>query len=42
MPGGYLYLLNNRTIKVEYKQSDNVTIEKYNGVINYRYMKNKK
>ena len=42
MPGGYLYLLKENGIKVETKQSDNITIEKYNGDLNYKYIKSKK
>ncbi len=42
MPGGYLYWMEENGVKVETKQSDNVTIEKYNGVINYKYIKNTK
>ena len=42
MPGGYLYWLDYRGIKVETKQVENTMIEKYNGVINYKYIKSKK
>ena len=42
MAGGYLYWMENDGVIVETKQSDLVTIEKYNGVIHYTYMKNEK
>ena len=42
MPGSYLSLMQDTGIKVEIKQSEKVKIEKYNGVMNYRYVKNKK
>lgn len=42
MLGGYLYILDNAGVIVETTQSDNVTVEKYTGVINYKYVKNEK
>lgn len=42
MIGGYLYWMENEGVLVNIKQSDNVVIEKYNGVINYKYIKNEK
>lgn len=42
MAGGYLYWMEQNGVKVELKQVDKVTVEKYNGVINYKYVKNKK
>lgn len=41
MAGGYLYWMDNDGVKVETKQLDNIKIEKYNGVINYKYIKSK-
>ncbi len=42
MAGGYLYWMEQNGVKVELKQIDKITVEKYNGVINYKYVKNKK
>ena len=41
-PGGYLQILKDATIEVELKTSNNITIPKYSGVINYKYIKNSK
>ena len=42
MPGGYLELLKEKNVVVEGpKKSDNITIEKYDGVINFKYLKSK-
>ena len=40
MAGGYLDILQSYGVIVETKQVDNITIEKYNGIINYKYVKN--
>lgn len=42
MIGGYLYWMENEGVLVDIKQSDNVVVEKYNGVINYKYIKSEK
>ena len=42
MIGGYLYWMNYEGVLVDIKQSEDITIEKYNGVINYKYIKNEK
>lgn len=42
MIGGYLYILDEAEVIVETTQSDNLTVEKYTGVISYKYMKNEK
>ena len=42
MIGGYLYILDEAGVIVETTQSDNLTVEKYTGVISYKYMKNEK
>lgn len=36
-PGGYLELLKNASVGAELKKSNNITIPKYTGVINYEY-----
>lgn len=36
-PGGYLEILENASIGVELKKSNNITIPKYTGVIAYKY-----
>ena len=41
-PGGYLSELQNRKVKVELKKSNEITIPKYTGVLNFKYMKNVK
>ena len=38
-PGGYLYWLEEATIEVDVKKSNNITIPKYTGVISYVYAK---
>ena len=38
-PGGYLEILKNASVGAELKKSNNITIPKYAGVINYQYMK---
>ncbi len=40
MIGGYLYWMEYEGVLVDIKQSENVVIEKYNGVINYKYINN--
>lgn len=42
MIGGYLYILDEAGVIVETTQMDNLTVEKYSGVINYKYIKNEK
>lgn len=42
MIGGYLYILDEAGVIVEVDQSDNLTVEKYTGVINYKYVRNEK
>ncbi len=42
MPGGYIYYMEEDGIIVEKKKSDNITIEKYNGVISSKYIKSKR
>ena len=41
-PGGYLEILKRATVGVELKKSNNITIPKYTGVINYKYAQNSK
>jgi len=41
-PGGYLEILKRATVGVELKKSNNITIPKYTGVINYKYAQNLK
>ena len=38
MPGGYIYYMKEDGISVDVKRLDEVTIEKYNGVINSKYI----
>ncbi|MNT35121.1 hypothetical protein D3C72_1711370 [compost metagenome] len=40
-PGGYLAALNDYSISTELKKSNNVTIPKYSGVINFKFVKSK-
>lgn len=40
--GGYLEILKEASVGVELKKSNNITIPKYTGVINYKYMQNTK
>lgn len=42
MIGGYLYYMDLDGVIVDVKQSDNVTVEKYNGIINYKYIRSEK
>ena len=42
MIGGYLYILDEAGVIVETTQMDNLSVEKYSGVINYKYVKNEK
>ncbi len=42
MIGGYLYLMKEDGVKVETKQTESTTVEAYNGVISYKYIKLKK
>lgn len=39
MAGGYLNILEDWGVIVNVKTVDNLTIEKYNGIINYKYVK---
>lgn len=39
MAGGYLSILQDYGVIVKTEQVDNVTVEKYNGIINYKYVK---
>jgi len=39
MIGGYLYYMELDGTLVDVKQADNVTVEKYNGIINYKYIR---
>ena len=41
-PGGYIELLNESGIVSNIKKSNNITIEKYNGTINFNYLKDVK
>ena len=38
-PGGWLSNLEDRGIKVSFKKSNNITIPKYSGVLNFKYIK---
>lgn len=40
-PGGYLAALNEYSITTDLKKSNNVTIPKYSGIINFKYVKSK-
>ena len=42
MAGGYLNILEDWGVIVNVKTVDALTIEKYNGIINYKYVKNVK
>ncbi len=37
-PGGYIELLNSSGIKADVTKSSNIQIEKYNGLINSKYI----
>ena len=39
-PGGYLATLKEYNIGVEFKKSNNITIPKYTGVLNFKYISN--
>ena len=41
MAGGYLDNLESWGVIVNVKTVDDITIEKYNGIISYKYVKNK-
>lgn len=41
-PGGYIKLLNDSGIVSNIKKSNNITIQKYNGAINFKYLKDTK
>ncbi len=38
-PGGYLNNLEERKVKVKLEKSDNITIPKFNGIFNFKYIK---
>ncbi len=42
MIGGYLYILDEAGVAVEVKQSENLIVEKYTGVISNKYIRNEK
>ena len=42
MIGGYLYFMKEDGVNVETKQTDSITVEAYNGIISYKYIKLKK
>lgn len=42
MAGGYLDILEGYGVIVKVEQVDNLRVEKYNGIINYKYVKNMK
>ena len=37
-PGGYLSELEDRKLKVDLKKSNDITIPKYMGVLNFKYI----
>lgn len=39
MIGGYIYWMKEDGALVDVKQSNNIVVEKYNGIINYKYVK---
>lgn len=39
-PGGYLSILEERGINIELRKSNNITIPKYSGVLNFKYVSN--
>ena len=41
MAGGYLSLMEDNGVIVNVKTVDDITIEKYNGIISYKYVKSK-
>ncbi len=42
MAGGYVSLMREIGVLVDVKQVDNLSVEKYNGIISYKYVKNMK
>ena len=42
MAGGYLDILESYGVIVKVEPVDNITVEKYNGIISYKYVKNMK
>ena len=40
IPGGYLELMEETGVMVDVKKTENITIKKYDGIINTQYMKN--
>ena len=40
IPGGYLELMEETGVMVDVKKTENITIKKYDGIINTKYMKN--
>lgn len=41
-PGGYIEILNTSGIVTDLKKSNNITIEKYNGTLNFKFAKDQK
>lgn len=41
-PGGYVEILNTSGIITDIKKSNNITIEKYNGTLNFKFAKDQK
>jgi uncharacterized protein YlxW (UPF0749 family) len=37
--GGYIYNMKRDGVSVDVKESDDITIEKYNGVLTHKYIK---
>lgn len=42
MAGGYLTILKDFGVLVDIKQEEKITVERYNGIISYKYVKNVK
>lgn len=42
MAGGYLTILKDCGVLVDIKQEEKITVERYNGIISYKYVKNVK
>lgn len=42
MAGGYVSIMRDNGVLVDVKQVDNLVVEKYNGIINYKYVKNER
>ena len=40
IPGGYLELMEETGVIVDVRKTENITINKYDGVLNYQYMRN--